>query len=222
MKKSKGILSAICFLWISLTAFAQENDFGSWFSVELSGKLTKNLSAEFEEEIRLFQNMGKIDRLLTSPGINYKISKFLKTGVGYAWIYGNDLNDEVWRNRHRFYGYVQGKAELGRFTFSLRERFQTTFYKEKKQQYRNYLRSKLEVDYDIRGFKGEPYLAAEMHNRLNNPDGNRIENLRYTLGMQYPFSKKLAIDGFLRLNQDINVKNPVNMFIVGACLKIDL
>jgi hypothetical protein len=222
MKRIKGLIIAGYFLCTCLLTFAQDNDFGSWISVEASKKLTKKFSVEFEEEVRIFQNLGKVDRFLTSPGVTYNFNKYLKAGLGYAWIYDHNIDDQEWLNRHRFYGYLQGKIDWGRFTFSLREKYQTTYYKEKNQQYKNYLRSKFQVSYDIKNLKAEPYLSAEMHYRLNNPDGNEIENLRYTLGVEYPFSKKFSIEGFFRLNQDINVKNPVNLYILGAAIKFGL
>ena len=224
MRSQFKILLATCLLLDVFFAVAQdtEKDFGSWASVEVSKKLTKKFAVEFEEEVRIFQNLTQIDRFLTSPGVVYSFNKYFRAGAGYAWIYDHDLNDEMWRNRHRYYGYLQGKMDWGRFTFSLREKFQTTYYKEKDQQYKSYLRSKLGISYDIKGFKAEPYLSAEMHYRLNNPDGNEIENWRYTLGVEYPFGKNFAVDGFFRLNRDVNVKNPVNMTIIGASLKFGL
>jgi hypothetical protein len=207
-------------------SIAQDNDFGSWLSAGVSKDLSKRINLEAEEEIRIFKNFSEIDRFATSFGGVVTIVKGVKTGVGYTWIYDHDVKDTGWENRHRIFAYLQGKVDFGRFTVTLREKFQTTYYDKNEEDFdyspQNYLRSRLQGAYDIKGSKIVPYLSAEMHYQLNNPDGNEIDNMRYTLGIGFPLSKKLDMDTFLRLTQELNVKHPVNLYLLGINVNFDL
>jgi len=226
-KVKKSRLFLVLLVAASLNAFqvrAQDTDFGTWLGVNVSKNLTKKIGLELEEELRIFGNYKKIDRLASEIAGVYTMNKNLKGGVGYGWIYDHNVNKSYWENRHRYYAYVTGKAELGRFTFALREKFQSTYYDmsfhDKKSDYspHNYLRSRFEIDYDIRGSKLEPYISSEMHYQLNNPDGNVIDNWRHSVGLEFPLFKKIDLDTYLRLNQDVNVKNPVNLWLAGVNL----
>ncbi len=225
-KRLLFIVSVFLFCLFPFHSQAQENDHGTWLSVDISKEITKKLDLEFEEEVRIFKDFSEINRFGTSLGGSYSVNKQLKGGVGYTWLYRHDINDNFWENRHRYYAYATGKAELGRFTFALREKFQSTYYDTslKGNDYSpvNYLRSRLEVDWDVRGFKPEPYASAEMHYQLNNPDGNEIDDWRYTLGINFPLSKKMDLDAYLRLDQEVNVKKPVNLYLIGINLKFNL
>ena len=52
------------------------------------------------------------------------------------------------------------------------------------------LRSRLQVEYDIKGVPFEPYASVEMHNDLN---GFGIKKMRYTIGGDYKINKKHSV-----------------------------
>ena len=227
MKKRISILLLIVLLSGGVfVCRAQENDFGSWISAGVTKDLSKRISLEAEEEVRIFKNFGEIDRFMTSFGGAFSIIKGVKAGTGYTWIYDHDVKDTGWENRHRIFVYLQGKADLGRLTFTLREKFQMTYYDKAQEDFdyspQNYLRSRVQVAYDVKVSKIEPYLSAEMHYQLNNPKGNEIDNMRYTLGIAFPISKKLDLDTFVRLSQELNVKKPENLYLLGLSINFKL
>lgn len=202
---------------------AQEKDFGTWLTVNITKDLTKRLELEFEEEVRIVRDFGKISRFGTSAGLSYQLANFLKAAAGYEWLYRHDINDDLWDNRHRVYFQLVAKAKLGRIDVSLKEKFQSTYINEDIKGFdyspENYLRSRLQVAWDIKGSKMEPYASVEMHNQLNNPDGNSIDDWRYTAGVEFPLAKKLDLDTYLRLDHEQNVKNPVDLYLIGINLK---
>ena len=55
-----------------------------------------------------------------------------------------------------------------------------------------------------------------------NPDGDNIDNMRYTLGLEFPLAKKLDLDTYFRMSQEMNVKNPVNLYLMGVNQKWNL
>jgi long-subunit fatty acid transport protein len=82
-----------------------------------------------------------------------------------------------------------------------------------------YLRSRFEVSYNIKKLPVNPYFSAEMHYQLNNPYGNDIDKWRYTAGMKYNINKRFAIDLFYRVDDEVNVKNPVHTSVIGTMVK---
>jgi hypothetical protein len=206
--------------------FSQENDYGTWLSVDVSKELSKKFDLEFEEEVRIFKQFGEINRFATSIGGSYSFFKFLKGAAGYTWIYHHDVNDSFWDNRHRYYLQLTGKVEIKRLALTLRERFQSTYIDESIKGFdyspENYLRSRLQLVWDVKNSKLEPYASGELIYQLNNPDGNEIDNIRYTIGIAFPLTKKLDLDTYLRLSQEMNVKNPVNLYLIGVNLKLKL
>lgn len=215
-------LILLCFLIWGPPCSAQNSDMGTWLGVNLSKDLTKSIGIELEEEVRIFRNFGEIDRFASEIAVFHKLNRNLKGGVGYGWIYDHDVKDSFWENRHRFYAYIRGKVKTGRFTVSLREKFQSTFYDKTVKGFdyspQRYLRSRLGVDYDMPNNKAVPYIAAEMHYQLNNPDGNVIDDWRYSAGVEFPLSKNISMDTFVRLKQEVNVKKPDTLWLIGVTL----
>lgn len=217
-----NILLALLVLFMNNLS-AQESDFGIRFGAELSKKLTKKIELQFEEEIRLNRNVSAFDRSMTTLGGSYALNKTFKAGLYYTYIYANNQKDGYYESRHRFGGWIQAAHKVSRFKFSLREKFQNTYRDEDLGVYKYnpkmYLRSRLEVSYDIKNIPLIPYLSAEMHYQLNNPSGNEIDKWRYTAGAEYDLNKRFAIDLFFRLDDEVNVKNPVRTSVIGTMVK---
>ncbi len=215
----KNLFLIVFFAVSALTVVAQENDFGNWIEIGLEKQITEKLSLEFEEEIRIFKNFGEFDRFATGIGGAYIFNKYLRAGGGYSWLYKHRVVKEQWEHRHRFHFYLRGRYKINRFTFTLRERIQTTFVDESIPGFGynpwTYLRSRLQVAYNIKGSVLAPFTSAEMYYQLNNPKGNQIDNMRYTLGTNWGISKNFDLDSFLRLDKEMNVKNPVSYWILG-------
>lgn len=226
MKLLKKIFMVVLISGTTFLVDAQESDFGTWIEIGLEKQITKKLRLEFEEEIRVFKNFGEFDRFATGIGGAYTFNKYLRAGAGYSWLYKHRFNKELWEHRHRFHFYVRGRYKFDRFTFTLRERLQTTFVDESIPGFgynpRTYLRSRLQAAYNIKGSVLAPFTSAEMYYQLNNPKGNQIDNMRYTLGTNWGISKNFDLDSFFRLDQEINVKNPVSYWILGFSFNFSL
>jgi hypothetical protein len=223
MKRFQIYCLILFFIGTINNLWGQSNDFGIRFGAELSKKLTKKIELQFEEEIRFNQNVQAFDRSLMTLGGSYSLNKTFKAGLFYTWIYANNQDDGYYESRHRFGGWIQAARKVNRFKITLREKFQNTYRDEDLGNYKYnpkmYLRSKLEVSYNIKKLPLNPYLSAEMHYQLNNPYGNDIDKWRYTAGIEYDINKKFAVDMFFRLDKEINVKTPVNTSVIGTMLK---
>lgn len=245
-----GFLLALMSLLIAVPSMAGDG-LALWSSAGIEKKLAKGLSADFETEYRLCNDLSQMDRFTIGASVSYRLYRNpaktfnVKADLGYKFLktynesnitlknivngyqeYNED--EEYFLNKHRAYTSLSAQYEIGRFSFSLRERYQFTYnysvaVKETKYRYSssfgklmpsetieeyksakkiNVLRSRFEADYDIPGFKINPFASIELFNDLDN--GLNLEKTRYTIGGTYSFAKdhSLKIYYVYQNNQD--------------------
>ena len=215
MKKTVLLLAGI--LYCSL--LAAKDDFGSILTVEVTKKLTKGLNLSFEEEHRSYSNFSATNRFSHCLDLSYKPLKFLKVGGAYDLMNYN-RGEKGYEIRHRYYFYTTGSLDVGRFTISLRERFQSTKrqgLKEKPDRAnpKLYLRSRLSVDYNIRKSKFEPFASVELFNTLNDPLNNRMDRLRFTAGTSFKLKKNHAVQLYYRYTNNLD-EDEISIHHFGA------
>lgn len=229
---------------LSLSAFAQDDEFGLWTSVEARKKLADGLNASVEGEFRT-QDGFDVERWAATAKIAYKLNNYLKFDGGYTFIYRNvpgeitkkgNIVDSYWSTRHRLFVAATGSIKWNRLEFSLRERFQFTQRtatsaakwdgddgsqkadEEILAKSKNTLRSRFQVEWDIRRSHFSPYASAELYNSLDN--GFELEKTRWTVGTGYKFSKKHSVDIFYRYQNQSDDDEPNGHVIgLGYCFK---
>lgn len=188
-------------LSLALPVVAQDKLENSFY-IELSKKVFPKFTIALEEDFRLRDNFNEIDRFSTTLAISYQICKQLKAGGAYNLINYNHPS-KGWETRHRYFFYLTGSKKIHRLTLSLRERFQSTYRVHVKETAKRanpklYLRSRLKAEYDIRRSVFEPFAAIELYNTLNDPQGNRMDRLKYLIGSNYKFNKQNIIQLYYR------------------------
>ena len=199
MKWEKVGLCLVGFL--SCISLAAQDDFGSILSADVTKKIAKGLNINFEEEFRTRSNFSEIERFSHILEVSYKPFKFLKTGGAYNLM--NYNHEKGWEIRHRYYFYATGSLDAGRFSFSLRERFQSTKRQgvaqtAKRANPKLYLRSRLKADYNIRKSKFTPYATFELFNTLNDPQKNGVNQWRGVAGTDYKLNKNNVLALYYR------------------------
>ena len=246
----------LCIIWITIgaamTASAQSDDFGMWYELGAEKKLSQKWSLGFEGEFRTRNNSKTADRWSAGLSADYKIVKGLKASVGYNLLYDNNPEEltfnnsgdlkkwtpSYWGVRHRLNVGLTGSVDWGRFSFSLRERWQYTYRPEaqdKKYAFtydaddylsgytlesvkgkgKSLLRSRLQVSYDIPHSKFDPFANVEMFN-----DKSGIAKMRYQLGVDYKLKKKHVFSLTYRFqNVTGSDDNEVNSHLIGLGYK---
>lgn len=182
-----------------LSAQTEVRFFGSG---EVSYKFNKRLQASLGQEVRLADGFSSMLRSATSAGLSWRFNKYLKASGGYLFIYQNRYEDG-WEKRNRFYAQLTAQYKLGRFIFSLRERYQTTYRvgvsaTSTRANPKMYLRSRVMCELDIQKSKFSPYLSAEYYNTINDPQKNELTKIRYSLGTNLKLDKKSSINLYFR------------------------
>lgn len=229
------------------------DDFGLWTEAVVQKSFSKQFSVDGGIEYRTEDNMSHPTRWAFSLGTSYKPAKFLSLSAGYVFLRayngeeceadykksngafnGYNVDHAYWRNKHRAVFDVTGKVDVGRFTFSLRERYQYTHYMEatttrdkyrdelepamvpgwtgdlypcngmyfteftqesdrvKKAKDKHYLRSRLQVEYNIRHCAWTPYAAYEVSNNLG--ESMHLDKKRLQVGAEWKITKQHRLD----------------------------
>lgn len=193
---------------------AQDSDNGLWTTVEVKKKFKHGLALSLEEEYKMRENISTTDKFETTLDLSWKPLSFLKGGIAYCRIdYNHPANNNsaaYWELRHRYIAYVMASYDIGRFSLSLKEKFQTTnrvgvTAGVNKSNPTNVFRTKFELDYNIKKSPFTPYASVEVFYALNEPDGiqnpaatKMVTEIRNAIGVEYSIKKNLAIEaGYL-------------------------
>lgn len=235
--KAYLLVAGFCF---SLTAMAQEDDFGIWTSVGATKKITKDFGITGELEYRTRNDSKTTERWSGELSMNYKLAPYLKLEGGYVYIYYNHPSEftskgnyipEYWSPRHRLYFGAAGSYKTNRWTFSLRERYQYTYRtsltvpkysdtskteqksdEEISGKSTSILRSRLQVEYDIKGSPFKPFASCELFNLIS--DGMKNDKTRWTIGTDFALNKSNSIELYYRYQKQAD-DDEANGHILG-------
>ena len=208
----KKHLKIITLLFISSITFAQKSevDFQTRTSISLDVDFKKGWSIGTEYRAKFNENSSNYRGSYFYLEGNKKINKYLSAGVAYRFgIVGGE-------NFHRFAGNVEGKYKVKKFTFSLRETYQSqkqTFIGDDEGTAENYLRTRLGVKYAITkkldfSVSTEPF----MHKK----DGVfETDFWRNRAGISYEYMKNKSVNLYYIWQPDVNKNYPDTKNIVG-------
>jgi hypothetical protein len=210
------LLFSACLCCIVISA---QDDAGGLLSVDVTKKIIKELSLTFEEEYRIRDNFAETDRFSHTLELSYKPFKYLKVGGAYNLIQFNH-EKKGWEIRHRYYFYATGSLNVGRFNFSLRERFQSTYRQgveetAKRANPKFYLRSRLKAEYDIPKCRFEPFVSMELFNTLNDPQENKMDRWRGIAGAAFRINKKNSVELYYRYTNYTDDEEDSDMHMIG-------
>jgi long-subunit fatty acid transport protein len=226
MLKNKILLFILPVLF-AFSAYTQ-NGPSTWFELEFSKKIVKNLKVEFNPELRLLGGF-KMDSYILEGGLSYKLHKYL-TFAGYyryenEWKYKNSTGaykGQVSSNRIAF--DAKSGFEMNRFDFQFRIRYTNgADFDQTTNDKASYFRYRAKIDYDIKGSKLVPFVSIEAFHDLILKD---FDKMRYTGGLAYAINKNNEIGLFYRLQDYLEPKDytgdpkeSMNIIGIGYSLK---
>ena len=207
------LITGLCF-----NSFSQVNDAALWTSVNIEKKINNRLTANLSQEFRFKENISELGTAFTEIGVEHKIIKRLSASISYRFIQ-NRRNNDTYSLRHRMNIDVAYRIKWKKLNITIRERWQNQVKDVQSSPEgfdpESYLRSKLTFKYNLEK-KYTPWIAGELFYQLNNSKGNEIDNLRYSMGVDYKFNKKNSLTLFYLINQEVNVNDPWTSYVIGV------
>ncbi len=216
----------IVFLLASVGVFAQSErstDFGGIVSAEAEVDLGGPFGLSVEEELRFENNCTQFDRWLNSVGVDYTcLHNRMNIGLTADYI-----------RRHNDRGYYENRGRLGlqvtytedwrRFRFQVRSKVIGTFFDERTGEHRVnprlYWRNRLKVTYQPMNSRFKYAFSTELFWLTNDPKKGGIDNIRTVLSVDYRLARQYTLSAFFRMDNDLQVKEPVDRFFLGLTFK---
>ena len=219
-------LLTIVLLLLSVGVFAQSErstNFGGIVSAEAEVGLGGPFGLSVEEELRFENNCTQFDRWLNSVGVDYTcLHNRMNIGLTADYI-----------RRHNDRGYYENRGRLGlqvtytedwrRFRFQVRSKAIGTIFDERTGEHRVnprlYWRNRLKVTYQPMNSRFKYALSTELFWLTNDPKKGGIDNLRTVFSVDYRLARQYTLSAFVRMDNDLQVKEPVDRFFLGLTFK---
>ncbi len=216
------ILNIGVLLLLSTSVFAQSEratDFGGILSAECSTDVGKSFSLSVEEELRFDNGCTQLNRWLNSVGVDYIFPRNrLKVGVAADYIRRHS-DKGYFENRWRIGAHLTYSEALYHFKFTYRSKLLSTFYDERTGEHRVnpklYWRNRLQVSYQLPNSRFKYALSAELFWLTNDPKNRIVDNLRTVASVEYRLTRRHYLSAFARMDNDLQVKEPVDRFWLG-------
>lgn len=227
MKRLLSILTLLLLFAVPGIAQSERStDFGAIASVEASTGLGHGFDLSLEEELRFQDNCTQFDRWLNSVGVEYSFwHKRMKAGVAFDYI--RRYNDkDYYENRGRIVAQLTYSETVRRFKFSLRTKLVSTFFDEQTAEHRinpkMYWRNRLQVSYQVPNSRFKYAISSELFWLVNDPKNCIVDNIRTVASVDYRVAKHHTISAFARMENEVQVKKPVDRFYLGLTYKVKL
>lgn len=202
MKRTLLLTAIVAFAGLNT---AQADDFGLWGDLTVQKNITKRFSVDAGIDLRAENELKDFTRIGAGVGLGFKATKWLSLGAGYTFLHdynlsetkpsykkdgkafrGYNVDDAYWRNKHRATFDVSGAIPVGRFTITVRERYQYTHYVATNTQRTKYRSEITNLD----GWTGDVYTIGGRHfsskEQEEDAKGSKDKHyLRSRFGLEY-------------------------------------
>ena len=224
MKKHNYLLVSLALLlfFVGLEdIWAQENrDFETWTSAEFRYRPSKKWRLGLETQLRLKENSSEIDGYFGELTGGYEIFKGFRATLGVRLISKNDNTgkQQGYENFVRLHADALYKHKIDRLGLNYRLRYQTRdelgVTNENGDFADNTIRLKIGTEYNIRKWKLDPQLSAEIFHQNERNGDEGFDKFRITFGTEYKFKKWGRLGVFYRFEREINKTNPASTDII--------
>lgn len=203
---------------------AQEQDLQGWARVQLERDITDDLELALDLQQRMKGNLGVFDRSMITVKADYDLPAGfgISGGVRYKLVKDEAHYDSRYRlNGDLDYDYDLGALELGwrsRIQYGIDDGLRAEVLYENKLVNRN----RAGLSYHIFGTRFTPFGSVEIFRHLNREQGAHFYQIRYELGVELLLSTTSDLELFYKLEDEVNVSDPLLVHILGAKLTLKL
>ena len=189
------------------------DDTESWASIGFETKLPYSLNLEFEQELRLKDQLGTFKQTFSEVSLSYPVFDGFKIQVPFRYI---TYKDEI-KQRLSFSGSY--KYSFKPVSLKHRTKYQRTY--EKGEIPEELIRNKFSIMYRLNK-KIEPYVSGEFI-QLIDANNYPLDETRFSIGFTYELPRKNSMKIFYTLkNEDKIKKNPDEIGVFGLSYNFSL
>lgn len=226
MKQTKIIITLLS-IFFTVSAFSQDGeyvtvrDLETWTSFNFNYKVSKKFKFGIEQQFRFGNNSTEINDYITELNAQLKFTKHFYAATGFRYMGYNDRIGEQqgYENYFRWNLDVGVKHDIKRFSFDYRLRYQVKdqigVSKDEGDYLNNHFRFKFGLGYNIKKWKLDPEVSAEIFNHMEKGVQNGWDKFRVTAGTKYKTKKFGDIGLFYRMELELNAAYPKTTNIIG-------
>ena len=189
------------------------DDNQSWTSVGFEKKLPYSFKLQFEQELRLDNQLSTFKQTFSEFSLSYSVFKGFKIELPFRYMTYKDKT----KQRVSFSGSY--KYSFKPVSLKHRTKYQRTY--EKGEIPEELIRNKLSINYRLNK-KIEPYVSGEFIQLLH-ATNYPLDETRFSFGLTYKLPKKNSIKIFYTLkNEDKTKKNPDEIGVFGLSYNFSL
>ena len=184
---------------------ADENE--SWSSIGLEKKLPYSLKLEFEQGLRLKDQLSTFKQTFSEVALSYKIFKGIRVFVPIRYAIFQD------KKKQRLCFGSSFKYTISPISFKYRTKFQKMY--ENSEFSEDLFRNKISIDYKLNK-KIEPFISGEFFH-LYVLGQYQIDEYRLSFGIEVDLPRKKAIKIFYTYKlEDIKKSSPDQINVFGV------
>ena len=189
------------------------DDNQSWTSVGFEKKLPYSFKLQFEQELRLDNQLSTFKQTFSEFSLSYSVFKGFKIELPFRYMAYKDKT----KQRVSFSGSY--KYSFKPVSLKHRTKYQRTY--EKGEIPEELIRNKLSIMYKLNK-KIEPYVSGEFIQLLN-AQNYPLDETRFSFGLTYELPKKNSMKIFYTLkNEDKTKNNPDEIGVFGLSYNFSL
>jgi hypothetical protein len=191
------VFPVLVLVLVVATAAPAAADTQLWTELGVKYDVNKKLTLSYDHHIRFDQDISRLGSFMPEPGVSYRIKKWFRVGAGYRYEYERNNDDEL-VSRHRAYGWVRVRRDLGELRGEYRLQLQEQWRPDANPVNRHTVRNRGELSWQ--GFGAiVPGASVETHHILNE-EGNTIHlgKVWLTAGVEWEHDQ-IGVGAFYRL-----------------------
>ena len=189
------------------------DDTHTWTSIGFEKNLPHSFSFEFEQELRIKDQLSTFSQTFSEVSLSYKVIDGLNISIPYRYAVFDD------KIKQRLSLGASYKYKFNPISMKYRTKLQRSFEKEKTHEY--LIRNKLIIEYKLRK-RIEPYCSGELFHKFNKSN-NELDEYRISFGLAVDLPRKSSIKIFyIFKNEDLTKTNPdkINVFGLSYTFKL--
>ena len=184
-----------------------------WTSIGFEKNLPYSLSLEFEQELRLKDQLYIFNQTFSEVSLSYKVFDGLNIKIPYRYAVFDD------KIKQRLSLGVSYKYSFKPLSLKYRAKLQQSY--EKEETPRKLIRNKFILQYKL-SKKIEPFFSGELFHQFNT-NNNQLDEYRVSFGLAVDLPRKSSIKIFyIFKNEDLTKTNPdkINVFGLSYTFKL--